>query len=240
MTLIQCAETKKSNTTQTALLASLLQACTKTSLTETISNSAKGVSSPYRTKFDFSNCSGDAVGQLINLGFTGKNLSLNSGLVGTDSESSLVSLGSFVTGSAKKVNIEVTYTLLASTSSLEVRGLATASSSASHKATGPGFQILPTGIKGLTDSGTVDLSSGSSEASAVNTEKTLCLEIHEENGAHILGWAKSCNSLTTSERGTYTLNKEGISATIGDKVNLVLNNARVKQFTISSFIGTAE
>lgn len=199
-------------------------------------SSAASIGGATRTSFNVSgaNCASG----LSAIGFIGEGLS--SGLTGSGTASRLASTGTFSAGGEKKMNIEFTFTLSDSSGYLDVIGNASTSAAA---ATGPLFRIKPSGID-VYASGSQTASApdkGGSITSSVGTEKTYCLEFHEESGAHLFGWSKACSLLSDSEKASYEINKEGLSsANPGNKIGFVLNKAVLKSFTVTSGkIGTA-
>ena len=224
-----CAEKSGSNSNSTALTAllSIQNGCNTTATTES------SIGSTSRTQYDFSVCNNPSA----LTGFTVENIT--SGLTGTSNQSKLASTGTFGTGE-KKINVEVTYTLRSSTSTLDIIALGGGSGTS---LSGPGFRISPTDVKYLTTAGTASaFGTGSSPQSQEGTSKTLCLEVHEEgSGAHIFGWSKACSSLTTANLGSYEFEQEDVAGTISDrKVGFVLNNAVLSKIIVSSGkIGTA-
>lgn len=172
------------------------------------------------------------------IGFTGEGLS--AGLTGSGTSSRLASTGTFTAGGEKKMNIELTFSLTDSSGYIDVIGNASTSGAA---AAGPALRIKTSGIDAYASgsSAAAALDAGGSTASPVNTEKTYCLEFHEESGVHMFGWTKSCSQLTDAQKGSYEINKEGLSsANPGSKMGFVLNKAVLKSFTVTSGkIGTA-
>lgn len=190
------------------------------------------------TKYDFQNCSAvDSNLALQGTGFTPRSVTLSAGLVGTSSASNVSTVGSALsnTGGNKKASVEVVYQLNSASSFLSVHLIGTSNFN------GPGFRLSPTGPQKLVDSVPSSLATTVAWASSVNTDKTVCLEVHEEGaGAHIFGWQGPCASVA---RGTYEFEEEDVnipSGLGGDKVGLILNNVTVKSLTIyRQNIGTA-
>ncbi len=189
-------------------------------------SSVNTIGSTTRTEYNFSgaNC---ATG-LAAIGFVGENLS--AGLTGSSTSSRVASLTSFATSGEKKMNIEVTYTINNSSGYLDVIGNA---SVAGTVATGPAFRIKSNTI-GIVSSLGVEsaIGTGTVPSSPVGTEKTICLEIHEENGAHMFGWNSACASV--ANRATYDFDQESVVTTNpGSQVGFVLNNATLKKIIVS-------
>ncbi|MDX1961274.1 MAG: hypothetical protein SFU98_22085 [Leptospiraceae bacterium] len=226
-------ETKKSNNNNGAIAAFLLSSQNGCS-----TSSAASIAGVSRTSFSFpSNCTSAG---LAAIGFTGSNLNSDSkGITGTGTSSAMASLADFKPTGEKKQNIEVTFTLNASDAYLEVIGNATTIGSV---ASGPRFRVKPTTITILNQNASGEATIGKSPpAAGTGTERTYCLEIHEENGAHMFGWSKACSDLSTTERGNYEFDTDGFSSTNpGSKVGFILNKASIKSMIISSGkIGTS-
>ena len=200
------------------------------------SSSAASIGGATRTVFNVSgtNCASG----LSSIGFTGEGLS--AGLTGSGTSSRLASGGTFSTGGEKKMNIELTFVLSDSSGYIDVIGNASTSGAS---ATGPAFRIKPAGIDAFASGSQTasPLDKGGSVSASTGTEKTYCLEFHEESGVHMFGWTKACSLLSDSEKTSYELNKEGLSsASPGSKIGFVLNKAVLKTFTVTSGkIGTA-
>lgn len=233
LTFVQCSElfnksssdNSKRNAAAGFLLLSQSGGCTQASVNT--------IGSTTRTEYNFSgvNC----VSGLATIGFVGENL--QPGLSGTSTSSRLASLTSFATSGGKKMNIEVTYTINSSSGYLDVIGNASVSGSI---ATGPTFRIKPNTISIVTSFGQeTAIGTGTVPSSPVSTEKTICLEIHEENGAHMFGWNSACASV--ANRATYDFEQESVVTTNpGSQVGFVLNNATLKKIIVSrGAIGTA-
>ena len=111
------------------------------------------------------------------------------------------------------------------------------------QATGPAIRLKSSGTDVLASGSSTGSApdSGGNTAAGTGSEKTYCLEFHEENGTHLFGWPKSCASLSDSEKGSYTINKEGLtSANPGSRMGFILNKAVLKSFIVTSGkIGTA-
>ncbi|XDD47649.1 hypothetical protein AB3N60_06100 [Leptospira sp. WS39.C2] len=230
-TLGNCAElfqsTKKDNNND-AILAALF------ANNGTCGQSARSGAAGNGTRYNFFGCSGDASATLLGLGFTTQNITFNGGLSGTSDASTLITRASSLsaTGGEKKAGIEITYVLNSGSSTLK----AILPSDTSFG--GPGFSISSTTVQKLVDNAASAFATPATWATSVGIEKTLCLEVHEENGAHIFGWEGSCDSVN---RQTYQFEEESVVVNVnGDRIGLRLNNAIVKSMTIySSVIGTS-
>ncbi|MCB1178533.1 MAG: hypothetical protein KDK36_13185 [Leptospiraceae bacterium] len=191
------------------------------------SQSAASIGSTQRTEYTFtgSNCN---TSSLPAIGFTGENVS--PGLIGTSTASKLASSGSFTLSGEKKMNIEVTYTINSSSGYLDVVGNASVSGST---ATGPTFRIKSSTISIITSGGVeTAIGTGSPPSSPVGTEKTICLEFHEENGAHMFGWNSACSAI--SNRSSYDFDQEAVSTTNpGSSIGFILNNVTLKKIIVS-------
>ncbi|MCW7464259.1 hypothetical protein EHQ96_13580 [Leptospira levettii] len=200
----------------------------------TCGQSARSGAAGNGTRFNFFGCSGDATATLLGLGFTAQNVSFNGGLSGTSDASTIVTRASSLSssGGEKKAGIEITYVLNSVSSTLK------AILPSESNFNGPGFLISPTTIQKLVDNVSSAFSTPASWGTSVGIEKTLCLEVHEENGAHIFGWEGSCDSVN---RGTYQFEEDSVTVNVnGDRVGLRLNQVIVKSMTIySSVIGTS-
>ncbi len=138
--------------------------------------------------------------------------------------------GSYATSGP--VNIEIVYTITAADGEIDVIGNAAVNGAV---ATGPAFRITTTTIVPVSNTGAVGSLEKTVPTSSVNSEKTLCLEIHREGaGAHVFGWSKACSSLTLADRGAYEFEREDFStAHPGGGVGFRLKNAKIKEFTIT-------
>lgn len=230
-TLGNCAElfqSSKKNNNNDAILAALLGSGA------TCGQSARSGAAGTGTRYNFFGCSGDASAVLLGFGFTAQNVTFNGGLSGTSDASTIVTRASSLsaTGGEKKAGIEITYVLNNASSTLK------AILPGETNFNGPGFQINASGIQKLVDNVASALATPGSWGSSVGVEKTLCLEVHNETGAHIFGWEGSCD---TVNRGSYQFEEESVTVNVdGDRVGLRINNAVVKSMTIySSVIGTA-
>ncbi|MCP5501454.1 MAG: hypothetical protein H7A25_16250 [Leptospiraceae bacterium] len=165
-------------------------------------------------------------------GFIAENLGLsNRGLTGSSTSSRFASPTSYSLSSSKKTNVEITYTLNSTSGHIDVIMNAQASAASIQ---GPGVRIKSTLAYPLNQSGIEGSFTGSVPQSPVGTKKTLCLEIHEENGAHIFGWSKSCASLSTAERSSYEFEVDSFQTTHpGSNIGFVLNSATLESFIVS-------
>ncbi len=219
--LSACAESKKTDNSPAlaALTIANLNSCGTTAKTVT------SIGATSRTEYDFTNCNNPTA----LTGFSVQNIS--AGLTGTSDQSKLASTGTF--GSVdKKINIEVTYTLTSSTSILDVIALGGGTGTS---LSGPGFRISPTDVKYLTTAGTASaFGTGTSPSSAVGTNSTLCLEVHQEgSGSHIFGWSGACSAV--ANLGSYTFDQENVTGTISDsKIGFVLNNVKLSKIIVSN------
>lgn len=231
LSVMHCAELfqskdKKDNTD--AIYALLLNAgCTVTDVSAPSSG----------RKIDFTVCRGDANAALAASGFSSSSVSLSGGLVGTGSSSTVYTNASSLSslGGDKKASIEIVYVLSQGDSSVDAILPSTTNLS------GPGFHILPTTVNKIASNGTNSALATLSRtwSSTVSSEKTLCLEVHQESGnAHVFGWESACS---VASRGTYQFEEDGVAADFGgDRIGLRINKATIKSITIySSNIGTA-
>jgi|GEM_PF-2398618 len=189
------------------------------------------------TRFDFTTCSGPATAALKLAGFTASEVQLIGGIVGGGNTSTIYRDSSSLssTGGEKKASIQITYVLSATDSTIDVIMPSTTSFS------GPTFQITPSEIKKKLATGVTSSLGGKAGAwtSSLSQEKTLCLEVHNENGAHIFGWEGACSAVS---RTTYGFEEEAVSGFdfSGDRIGLRINKATIKSLNIySSNIGTA-
>lgn len=230
LSVFNCAElfsSKEDKNDDQLILALLVGAnCPKTN-----------VSTPtFGTKFDFTNCSGDANLALAGSGFQASNVTLSGGLVGTSNNSTIITNASSLSNSGgnKKASIEIVYQLNSALSTISAILPSTTAFG------GPGFFIRDTKAdKIVNGSSSAFGTAGTPWASSVGQEKTLCLEIHEEgSGAHIFGWQGTC---ATVDRSAYQFEEENVVVIIsGDRVALRINGATVKTLTIyNQSIGTA-
>lgn len=175
-------------------------------------------------------------GGLSALGLTGSEVS--KGLVGSSAASKLGNSRSFTSGGENKVNVEVTYTLNSSSSVFQVYMLSSASGASM---TGPSFKITPTSIVPVDNAGADGtMTSGGAITSPVGTQKTMCLEMHSESGAHFIGWNKPCSNLTSSDKGTYEIEKDGFTTTTpGNNIGFLLNGVTLTKFIVTSKLGTS-
>ncbi|MCZ8342787.1 MAG: hypothetical protein O9301_07130 [Leptospira sp.] len=189
------------------------------------------------TRINFEACAPLDTGLALSAtGFQARSVTLSGGLVGTSGASNIVSLASRLSnvGGSKKATVEVVYRLNSATSWLAVHLIGTTNFN------GPGFRLNATGPQKLVDTQPSALGT-TSWPSSVNTDKTVCLEVHEEGaGAHIFGWQGACASVN---RGVYEFEEEDVvipSGLGGDRVGLILNGATVKSITIfTKNVGTA-
>jgi hypothetical protein len=139
--------------------------------------------------------------------------------------------GSYTTSDGK-INIEVVYTITADDGDIDVIGNATANGAV---AIGPTFRITKNAVVPVSSTGTAGTFEKTVPSSPVNSEKTLCLEIHKEGaGAHVFGWSKACTSLTSADKGSYEFEREDFDTVHpGSSVGFRLKNSRVKNFTIT-------
>ncbi|TGN10086.1 hypothetical protein [Leptospira ilyithenensis] len=226
-----CAEFKKKKDNDTSGLALLVLAGSTACPTSSVSSPSNG------TSFDFTQCSGDAAAALKIAGFTVSNVVLSGGVVGTGTSSTIVADSSRLSnfGGEKKATIQLTYNLSASDSYLEVVMPSTTS------LVGPTFQLTPTEIKKKNALGATSALGGTPGlwASSLAQDKTLCIEVHNENGAHMFGWQGACANVN---RGSYEFQEESVSGYdfSGDRVSFRLNKVNLKSVIIySSTIGTA-
>lgn len=224
-TLGNCAElfqSSKKNNNNDAILALLAGArCPSSAVTLPTQG----------TRFDFANCTGDVNTALAGSGFQASNVTLSGGLVGTGNNSTIVTTGSNLSnsGGAKKATIEIVYQLNSASSTVSAILPATTSLD------GPGFLIRNTTLD-LIGSGTFNVKSVTPWSSSVGQDKTLCLEVHEEGGAHVFGWERACANVN---RSVFDFDATGVTANLGgDRVALRINGATIKSITIyNQYIG---
>lgn len=223
--LLSCAERKKSDNNQELIGALLFLQGQCPSPTPVAS-----IGAATRVELNFAGCTSTSLN-----GFVTENLSLSGGIRGTGSNSRLASLGTY---GDKKVNIEVTFTLNSAGASLDVIGLGLSSSAS---ISGPGLRISESTIVPFNHAGTTDTFTGTAPVTPLNTEKTYCLELHNESpDVHAFGWAKSCAELTDAEKGSYPFDKEIPSSFPGKNIGFVLNNSTIKKIIVSTGnIGTS-
>ncbi|TGM81544.1 hypothetical protein EHR01_01720 [Leptospira mtsangambouensis] len=188
------------------------------------------------TRFDFTNCTGDANLALAGSGFQASNVTLSGGIVGTSNNSTIITNASSLSNSGgnKKASIEIVYQLNSASSTISAILPSTTSFG------GPGFLIRDIRADKIVN-GTSSAfgTAGAPWSSSVGQEKTLCLEIHEEGaGAHIFGWQGAC---ATVDRSAYQFEEEDVIVILsGDRVALRINGATIKNMTIyNQSIGTA-
>ena len=223
--LIGCSESKKNDSNSVAALA-LLSASSNCPA----GTSVTSIGGSTRTQFDFTNCNPSG---LPVVGFLSENLT--TGLVGTGTNSRMVSLSDYKSSGSKKINMEVTFLINSASGYLDVIGNGSVSGTA---ITGPGFRITQSSISLITSTGGTDALTGTVPSPGA-IETTYCLEIHAEGaGAHMFGWPSSCSSVTNF--GTYSFEKEDVTtANPGSRIGFVLNNATLKKLIVSQSLGTA-
>jgi hypothetical protein len=189
------------------------------------------------TRYDFTQCTGPASAALKLAGFTATDVQLVGGIVGGGNSSTIISDASRLSnsGGEKKASIQITYVLSQTDSTVDVIMPSTTS------ITGATFQITPTEIKRKTIFGATASLGGKAGVWTSSTlqEKTLCLEVHSENGAHIFGWEGECASVN---RTSYGFEEEAIAGYdfSGDRIALRVNKATIRSLNIySTNIGTA-
>ncbi|MCW7504543.1 hypothetical protein [Leptospira paudalimensis] len=230
VSLGNCAElfSSKEKDNNDVILAALL------ANSGTCGQSARSGAAGNGTRFNFFGCSGDATTTLLGLGFTAQNVTFNGGISGTSDASTIVTRASSLSssGGSKKAGIEVTYVLNNASSTLK------AILPGETNFNGPGFLISATTIQKLVDNTSSAFTKSATWGTSLGIEKTLCLEVHEESGAHIFGWEGSCDSVN---RSSYQFEQDSVTVNVnGDRVGLRLNNVIVKSMTIySSVIGTS-
>ncbi|WCL48399.1 hypothetical protein [Leptospira sp. GIMC2001] len=190
-----------------------------------------------RQGFNLVGCTSDA--DLSRLGFTSNAINFTpGGAKGTATNSRIASSVDFVTqGGRKDQNVEVTFTLDPG-GSLDV--ILNASVGSNATASGPGFRITTATIVAIgTAIGTTGpFNQGAAPATPEGTEKTYCLEVHDEGTAHLFGWDRPCASLTQNDRTNYQFDLIGFaSQNPGNRVGFVLNGATIKSFVVSERIG---
>lgn len=235
-----CAETgKQSNSEKQRSQAAAIFLISSGQCAET---NAPAIGSSGRTQFDFIgvNCVSTTVG---NIGFVQSGLKDRNanGIVGETSSSRLAPKRGFSSSGERKVNIEITYTLNAADSFLDVIGNGSLNE-ATAVVTGPTFRIKPSTVTYLIEATGAEgtFGKGTPPASQVGASKTLCLEFHEEGaGAHMFGWSKACAEVN---RGTYEFDQEDVTfGAKGTNVGFVLNKVSVQRVIVTTgAIGTAK
>ncbi|MDX1961275.1 MAG: hypothetical protein SFU98_22090 [Leptospiraceae bacterium] len=200
---------------------------------------APAIGSSSRTAIFFSNgCTPFAMG-FSGLSATNVTAENNIGATGTSTNSSIITNGDYKSGSEKKVNIEVTFQINADDGYIDVSGNATPSGT---KPVGPTFRIKTTTMTAVNNSGVESaFTKGTVPQAGRNVQRVYCLEIHEESGAaHLFGWSKACNALSSTERGSYEFEIPSFSSTNpGSRVGFILNKSSLRNVIISGQIGTA-
>ncbi len=231
----QCAELTGGKDSEDKTAETLLLALTNNAVCP--SGTAISAQPTNGTSYDFTQCSGTATAALKLAGFTATDLQLIGGIVGGGNSSTLVRDSSSLSssGGEKKASLQITYVLSASDSTIDVVLPSTTSLS------GPTFQITPGEIKKKSSTGATSSLGGKAGTwtSSLSQEKTLCLEVHNENGAHIFGWEGPCSSVS---RTSYGFEEEAVSGFdfSGDRIALRINKATIKSLNVySSNIGTA-
>lgn len=230
--IVNCAEFQGKDEDNNEELQAILLALSNNAVCPT---SAVSAAPTNGTRFDFTQCSGPASAALKLAGFTANEVQLIGGLVGSGNNSTIITDASRLSGSAteKKATIQITYVMNASDSTIDVIMPSNTSLS------GATFQITTTELKKKLLNGTSALAKPGLWASSQGTEKTLCLEIHNENGAHMFGWNGPCASVN---RGTYEFDEESVTGFdfSGDRIALRINKATVRSINIyNANIGTA-
>jgi hypothetical protein len=226
---VNCPE-KKSNSGQ-----SLISAYALFSLQCPVSSEAS-ISGSTRTATFFGNACTSFAMSFAGLSANDVSAETNIGATGKTTNSTIITQADFKSSGEKKVNIEVTFQINTDAGYIDVIGNATASGT---KPVGPGFRIKTTTISAINNSGVESALTGSIPKPERNVQRTYCLEIHEENGAHVFGWSKACNALSEAERGVYEFELKTLSTTNpGSKVGFILNNSSLRRMVISGKIGT--
>lgn len=233
--LCQCAEFSKKKNNDDATTVAVLLAISNNAVCP--SGSAISANPSNGTRFDFTACSGPATTALKLAGFTAANVVLSSGIVGTSNTSTVYTDASRLssTGGDKKATVQISYVLSASDSTIDVVMPSTIGLS------GATFQISPTDIKKKSALGVTSTLGGKAGiwTTSLGQEKTLCLEIHNENGAHMFGWQGACSAVA---RGSYEFEEVAVSGYdfSGDRIGLKINKGTIKSLNIySTKIGTA-
>lgn len=232
----QCAELTGGKESEDNSAETLLLALTNNAVCP--SGTAIAAQPTNGTRYDFTQCSGPATAALKLAGFTASSdVQLIGGIVGGGNSSTIYRDSSSLSnsGGEKKASVQITYVLSNTDSTIDVVLPSTTSLS------GPTFQITPGEIKKKSATGTTSSLGGKAGvwASSVSQEKTLCLEVHSENGAHIFGWEGPCSSVS---RTSYGFEEESVSGFdfSGDRIGLRINKATIKSLNVySSNIGTS-
>ncbi|MCT8332993.1 hypothetical protein NUH30_04855 [Leptospira sp. 85282-16] len=229
LSILNCAElfsSKEDNNNDLLILALLAGSrCPSTA----VATPTNGI------KYDFANCSGDANLALSGSGFQGNNVTLSGGLVGTSNDSTIITNASALSnsGGSKKASIEIVYQLNSASSTVS----AILPSSTSFA--GPGFLLSSTKADKIVNGTSSNFGTpGTPWASSVGQDKTVCLEVHEENGAHIFGWQGACANV---DRNSYQFEEDSVVVSLpGDRIGLKINGATIKTLTIyNQSIGAA-
>lgn len=201
--------------------------CTQTS-TSAIANTA--ITSASRTDYNVTGCNAN---NLSSIGFTA-DATIVSGMTGVSPSSRILSIGDLFTGTGASGDrsIEVTFSLLNSTSYFEI---VTRASGTLATFDGSSLRITPTGVLIRNTGATATTSIGGTvTAPGTATIRTFCLDAHKEaNGDHFIFWPTSC-SLVTQRTPTFTNDTENITAGQGNKLGFILNGATVTNFKVGT------
>jgi hypothetical protein len=206
---------------------SALSGCTQTS-TSAIPNTA--ISSASRTDYNVTGCN---TNNLSSIGFSG-DASIVSGMSGTSPSSRILSIGDLFTGTGASGDrsIEVTFSLLNSSSYFEI---VTRASGTLASFDGSSLRITPTGVL-IRNTGSTNTASigGTITAPGTTTIRTFCLDAHKEaSGDHFIFWPTAC-ALVTQKTPAFTNDTENVTAGQGNKLGFILNGATVTNFKVGT------
>ena len=224
---------KEDNTTALATLflatrnQAVASSCNQSSTTG-IANTA--VSSVSRTDYIVSGCSAS---NISSIGFSADS-SIISGMTGTSTSSRILSNGDLFSsaGAAGDRSIEVTFSLLNSSSFLEI---VTRASGTISTFDGSTVRITPTGVLIRNTGATATASIGGTvSAPGTGTIRTYCIDAHKESGGdHLIFWPTAC-ALVTQRTPTFTNDTENVTAGQGNRLGFILNGATVTNFKVGT------
>lgn len=244
----------KDTTNNTGILAVLLasrststaNANCATATLAGITSKLSQVTNPTRTQYKVSGC---GASDFTGIGLTAS--SVTTGATGTSSSSLLASTGDISIATARGgTNVEVTFKLNSSTSSLDVIAYG---SGTTPSISGPTYRLAVGStpqFKKSTDGMYMSVSKGSAATTstfAANTTYTYCLDFQYTNTgmSYMNGWEKACSDVTSVERGSMMnypimvmMNVPSFST--GSKIGFVLNNATVTSFTVGNILSETE
>lgn len=210
--------------------------CSATALTP-IDNSLARITNESRTQYSVSSCSTDKLGAL---GFTTDSTAT---LTEGTSTSSIIASTINMMHSSGSTNIEVTFSLNDSGSSIEIGAYSTGSGT---NVTGPAIKITPTNVQARKANGTyVNFGTGGSTTSATGTTLTYCLDFQHSTGLMFSGWLQPCAEVPSSKRSPMSnfplmsmpMNNGYSTTQTGTLMYIVLNKAKLSGFVVGSTIG---